>query len=583
MDLQQIKNAEKIEEQLNIDDINLTEQKDIEKNNETSISNINNLKTDEDDGVVAIKKRLDKKQLGKGTYGFVIPVDFIYGSGKKSPGALKTMFRQDPISGFGNLQEIEMSVKFGGVTCSPQVLIIDIAPYYFKRRDGSTHNEFLSIGTKRAHCDAAEFAQRGGYTIRDVLRMSVELFSALKYMHTRNICHRDIKPGNMLIYIENGVPSLKITDFGFACNFSKTSPRSPNVNTAEYRAPEIVCRKRDYKKNSDIWSAGCLLYELATGVLLLPNVSDKQTMQVFFENLLTTIPTEWTVESQAIYRADGEFANVEIFGSKHIRQIPPIQKSFLRQFRTLQRYKHEDELYWRAMDRILNLCFEYNYKVRHNACNILSDECFNLEKNYVALIAKQQDRPQSNDEIIIKISPEINKRKCEFFTEAYERFVKNLKILSPRAVFHALDLANIFLTNYQETEMNLDNVFSCCLYLFNKSFSISVLPAKVEKFFWKTFPEHEILADERKLMELDKLVYDFECVVIDKDKMVGFKTYRPNLFEMQDHYNHTLSGAQLYLFFQEFCSINEWKEKSFRYMYRLFYNKLVDPNFRINT
>lgn len=548
-------------------------------NDNDNIGKIQQVNTEEEDTIIAIKKRTDLKDLGKGTYGTVKPIDFIYKSGKRSSGALKIMHRTHVISGFGNLPEIEMSIKFGGITFVPEIIIVEVTPYCFYPRDGLEHDEFLSIGTKKAYCDGAELAKRGGYTIEHTLKIAIEIFSALKYMHGRNVCHRDIKPGNVLIYMNNGVPTAQLTDFGFACHLTKASARSKNVNTAWYRAPEVLWGL-NYKNNSDIWSAGCTIYEIATGNILFksPDGNEEET-KLFFERQLSLVPTEWTIEMQSHYRAKSELSGMHVFGSDAIRKIEQPSKSYIKQFRSLPRYKSREEPHWNAIDRMLIHTFNFNYNTRMGASNILADNCFDSQRDYIAHISKHQDKPQTNDVIVIMIKPEINKMKIDFFTEAYERFVKVERRLSPRAIFHAMDLANIFLTTYQETSMNLNNVFACCLYFFNKTFSISVYPSNPEKFFWKTFSVYEIENDESKLMELDKLIYEFECIVIDKEKMVGFKTYRPNLFEMQDFYSHNLNSSQLYTLFQEFALINEWKEKSFRYMYRFLYNKLFDHNF----
>lgn len=553
-----------------------------EKINNQAINDVLKPQEKSKDEIIGLRKRVDLKQLGRGTYGVVHPVDFVHKNGKYSQGALKTMNRSDDISGFGNLPEIELLIKFGGNTFVPEVIIIDIAPYYFKRRNGTAHDEFLSVGSKRAYCDAATLSKRGGYTMEHVLKMSAEILSAIKYMHGRNVCHRDIKPGNILIYMENGIPTANITDFGFACHFTKTTPRSPNVNTVWYRSPEIVWRIPNYKSNSDIWSIGCTIYEIATGTILFEEVKDGENTKIFFENQLKLIPNEWTPETQKIFRDNSEFSGLKIFDNSSIRHIEPSRRSFMRQFRLLHKYKTSDEPLWQAIDKILLYCFDFNYKTRLNAANILSNSAFNSQRLYIDNISKQQDRTQTNDEINIKIKQETNAKKCEFFETAYRKFVIETRYMSPRGMFHAVDLANIFLTKYKDTSMDLNNLFSCCIYFFNKTFAISVCPTRPEKFFWRTFTEAEVNTNEEKLKELDKLIFDFESIIIDKDKMVGFKTYRPNLFEMQDYYTHVLDNSKLHTLFKEFVLISDWKEKSFRYMYRFLYNKLFDSNFKIN-
>lgn len=84
-----------------------------------------------------------------------------------------------------------------------------------------------------------------------------QLCEGVKYLHENNIIHRDLKPSNILI--TNNV--VKICDFGLSKVYHANQTLSYNVASLWYRAPEIFLRKAyDYKM--DIWSLGCILYEM---------------------------------------------------------------------------------------------------------------------------------------------------------------------------------------------------------------------------------------------------------------------------------------------------------------------------------
>ncbi|MES1907619.1 MAG: hypothetical protein MHM6MM_000702 [Cercozoa sp. M6MM] len=85
---------------------------------------------------------------------------------------------------------------------------------------------------------------------------------ALVYLHGKNIAHRDIKAQNILISSDNNV---KIADFGIACLLQEGDYTRRVVGSPYWMAPEVIDWEQDYDKSCDIWSVGCLAFELLTG------------------------------------------------------------------------------------------------------------------------------------------------------------------------------------------------------------------------------------------------------------------------------------------------------------------------------
>eukprot|EP00971_Amphidinium_carterae_P240339 4771415-Amphidinium_carterae.1 len=85
--------------------------------------------------------------------------------------------------------------------------------------------------------------------------------SGLQHLHQNNHIHRDIKPQNVL---HNSAGEVKLTDFGIAKELGTMGLACTFVGTAMYMAPER-CLGKDYSVNSDIWSLGMVLHELAIG------------------------------------------------------------------------------------------------------------------------------------------------------------------------------------------------------------------------------------------------------------------------------------------------------------------------------
>lgn len=98
-----------------------------------------------------------------------------------------------------------------------------------------------------------------------------QLSRALAHIHALGICHRDIKPQNLLVNPKN--QQLKLCDFGSAKALVKGEPNVSYICSRYYRAPELIFGSTDYTTAIDIWSEGCVGAELLLGQPLFPGDS----------------------------------------------------------------------------------------------------------------------------------------------------------------------------------------------------------------------------------------------------------------------------------------------------------------------
>ena len=126
-------------------------------------------------------------------------------------------------------------------------------------------NSYIVMELVNGHTLREELQNPEGITVERSLEIIEGVLVALAYSHRNGIVHRDIKPGNIML-TDNG--DVKVMDFGIARamdDIGATMTSTWNVvGTAQYLSPEQATGETaDHR--SDIYSVGCLLYELVTG------------------------------------------------------------------------------------------------------------------------------------------------------------------------------------------------------------------------------------------------------------------------------------------------------------------------------
>jgi len=90
-----------------------------------------------------------------------------------------------------------------------------------------------------------------------------QICRAISYIHSLGICHRDIKPQNLLL--DTNTHRVKLCDFGSAKVLIKAQPNVAYICSRYYRAPELIFEATEYSTKIDIWSVGCVMAELLLG------------------------------------------------------------------------------------------------------------------------------------------------------------------------------------------------------------------------------------------------------------------------------------------------------------------------------
>ena len=103
-------------------------------------------------------------------------------------------------------------------------------------------------------------SQKKHMSIQTIKSLTQELLEGLAEVHELNICHRDLKPDNVLLTKELNV---KLCDFGSSKKLDSTAC-IPHIVSRYYRAPELMLCFTKYTTKVDIWATGCIFLELFT-------------------------------------------------------------------------------------------------------------------------------------------------------------------------------------------------------------------------------------------------------------------------------------------------------------------------------
>jgi serine/threonine protein kinase len=214
-----------------------------------------------------------ERELGRGTYGTV------YLASKPSPDhegerervAVKRLYTDSRDrarhAGIVCLRELEMAVCYRHPNVASASLVLHASPFHSQlspRRGYRTDRVYLEFPL--ALCDleyALEHQSFDAGTMKDAM---VQISRGLAYLHSRGVVHRDVKPNNVLLYVDDAGESIefRLGDFGAATVVSAREKNTPKHYYIEYRAPELLLKSRSYGLEPDVWALGCVFVEIVT-------------------------------------------------------------------------------------------------------------------------------------------------------------------------------------------------------------------------------------------------------------------------------------------------------------------------------
>ena len=371
-----------------------------------------------------------------------------------------------------------------------------------------------------------------------IKKAMVQLLIAMKWLHAKGIIHRDLKPSNLLWQRDGCERFLKICDFGMSKHMYETGIRSSRVVTSWYRAPEISFGY-PYSYPSDMWSIGCILYEIVTKIPLNNKIVDdnvkllENSLSIISEipdrNLVNKMNKMKLVLDEKIYH---NRCNIEtILNSQSNNSLRYYYNNF-----------DKDNLGNRSQFAdLLNKILVLDPVKRFTASQCLNHPFFNGFRSYI-------DKVEKIYPPIEPVYEKINIVECKDRKIAahicYKIFDDEDKFAwyKPQILFHTLEIYDKYLTYMQQTNAPYHEVgpnkedcsyesekmitfkILVCLYICIKYFTITKVAGKFTDILLEKFHTPEYL----------NIAKEFEAGLILT--LLKYQIYRPTILEASDYY-----------------------------------------------
>jgi serine/threonine protein kinase len=492
------------------------------------------------------------KTMGEGTYGKV----YLATSAQDGDFVVKRNWVEPEVDFAANLREMDILRRLHGhphIVSLKQVVYGNpfesgkLSPARRGYKDDSIH--FI---LERADGDLGEMLYKNEVSVGVVGKLMVDILLGVEYIHSHGIMHRDLKPQNILVFQTADDIVAKICDFGLSKFYTAQEPQTPRMITAWYRAPEIALQDPHYTCQVDLWSVGCIFYELWTGKSLVESPDDDAQI---LATILRVLPKRLGKK---------DTADLKKRWGRSLALPRGKRKNFTRELFSTARLRTQFEERLGSIKLFVNLLeclLEFDPACRFSATQALNHPFFESYRDYI-----QQCRGQyppvhyrtrlENLSITITCCEERKWAANLAFIFFNEHQSLPLRWYSHRILFQALDLFDRYLEfrsekrlllgqdtqvvrGDSEADLNryrlkIEVYFLTCIYVAIKYFATLDTPISYI----------EISEEMFRLDDTKSLAQKFERELLQE--ILSYEIFRPTIYEISDYFGDRLSDMDIY-------------------------------------
>jgi len=501
-------------------------------------------------------------ELGQGSYGVVYSVDYI---GDKY--ALKRNLADTESTFIGAIRELDI---LHTLRDHPNVITLNMVifgdvfekkfePLSGEDREAQRDDEVHFIFPK-AEQDLYDFINEEEESFKYVKRYMVDILMGVEYMHNHHIIHRDLKPGNILIFKDHVV---KICDFGFSKPYTTQGDQTPGIVTVSYRAPEVLLSDPNYDYKIDVWSIGCVFFEMISKRTLITEIEEDDAK--LLKNVLEILPTPLNAVQfkQWITNCKSKQFNIRNLSGKKLHLSFYEQLDLSRKgIKDFTFHCGDLKLFCDLLDHMIS----FHPSNRYNIHQCLDHSFFDSDREH---INQMRNRYQSK---IYKESPIVYHlcQEREWMAQTAICLFKSrqdLEWYNHRCLFQAIDMFHRYLhaiDDVKHDEFHTNLLFMTCIYISIKYFSSIHVP----------LPFSAIVQEEFLTPECNLIVSEFEGGLIKN--CFKYDIYNPTIYEAADVLNDHLGDDDVYnllMIFSQNCHLEGKLPSDVYKYYKLIKNK----------